>query len=195
MNITDIDDKIIRKSIDSGQHFTEISRHFENEFWGDLKALGCQLPDTIVRVSEFVPEIVQYIEKIIENGYAYESKGSVYFDVIKFNSSPDHTYAKLEPTSVDDLDKIAAGLAEGEGVLSQATEDANAPVKKNAPDFALWKASKPGEPVWPSPWGEGRPGWHIECSAMCHEAFKKTPIDIHTGGIDLRFPHHDNEIA
>jgi len=118
MNITDIDDKIIRKSNETGQHFLEISRHFENEFIQDLRALGCQLPDTIVRVSEYVPEIVKYIEKIIENGYAYESKGSVYFDVVKFNQNEKHTYGKLEPTSVNDLEKIAAGLAEGEGVLS-----------------------------------------------------------------------------
>jgi cysteinyl-tRNA synthetase len=145
------------------------------------------LPDSITRVSEYVPEIVQFIEKIIENGYAYSSNGSVYFDVKKYSEEPDHTYAKLEPTSVNNKEK----MAEGEGVLtnSETTE------KRNPTDFALWKGSKPGEPVWPSPWGEGRPGWHIECSAMAASLFRKYPIDIHCGGVDLRFPHHDNEIA
>jgi len=138
-------------------------------------------------VSEFVPEIVEFIEQIIKNGFAYESNNSVYFDVKKFSEDKDHTYAKLEPTSVNNKEK----MAESEGVLTTA----EAPEKRFEADFALWKNSKPGEPKWPSPWGEGRPGWHIECSAMCASAFKKHPIDIHTGGVDLRFPHHDNEIA
>jgi len=123
MNITDIDDKIINKSIESGQNFEEISRHFENEFWSDMRALGCQLPEQIVRVSEFVPEIVKYIEKIIQNGYAYESKGSVYFDVVKFNEAEGHKYAKLEPTSVSNLEAVE----EAEGKLT----DKDNIVKKN----------------------------------------------------------------
>ena len=138
-------------------------------------------------MSEFVPEIVAFIEQIIKNGFAYESNNSVYFDVKKFSASEGHTYAKLEPTSVGNKEK----MSEGEGVLTNS----EAPEKRNEADFALWKKSKPGEPKWDSPWGEGRPGWHIECSAMCGAAFKKHPIDIHTGGVDLRFPHHDNEIA
>lgn len=112
----------------------------------------------------------------------------MYFDVAKYNDGVKHKYAKLEPTSVDDKSK----LLEGEGVLTQSLETSE---KKNSTDFALWKKSKAGEPEWPSPWGQGRPGWHIECSVMASEFFKEYPIDIHSGGIDLRFPHHDNEVA
>ena len=151
--------------------------------------MNVELPDVITRVSEFVPEIISFTEKIISNGFAYVSNGSVYFDVAKFNDGDKHKYAKLEPTSATDVEK----LKEGEGVLTDT--DAEATEKKNKFDFALWKKSKPGEPIWQSPWGEGRPGWHIECSAMAAEFFKEFPIDIHSGGIDLRFPHHDNEIA
>jgi len=188
MNITDIDDKIIKKSIDQKRDFLEISRHFENEFMDDMKKLNVALPDVITRVSEYVPEIVEFIEGIIKNGYAYESNGSVYFDVMKYNADPNHTYAKLEPTSVDNKEL----LQEGEGVLCSAENEKE---KRNEKDFALWKKSKDGEPKWNSPWGEGRPGWHIECSAMCASILKGYPIDIHSGGIDLRFPHHDNELA
>lgn len=186
MNITDIDDKIIRKAIDENIEFTEISRKYETEFLEDMRRLNVALPDVITRVSEYVDEIVAFIERIIQNGYAYESNGSVYFDVKRYSSTENHTYAKLEPTSVDNKEL----LAEGEGVLTSATTD-----KRYEADFALWKKSKPGEPKWSSPWGEGRPGWHIECSAMAASIFKTYPIDIHTGGVDLRFPHHDNEIA
>jgi cysteinyl-tRNA synthetase len=187
MNITDVDDKIINKSIAEGKKFTDISRHFETEFLEDMKRLNVGLPEVITRVSEYVPEIVTFIQKIIDNGFAYESNGSVYFDVSKYNSDPNHTYAKLEPTSVDNKEL----LAEGEGALSQAA----AGEKRNEKDFALWKKSKENEPEWDSPWSKGRPGWHIECSAMAAAIFKKYPIDIHSGGVDLKFPHHDNEIA
>lgn len=187
MNITDIDDKIIRKANDSNSSFSDISRKYETDFLNDMKNLHCELPDVITRVSEFVPEIVRYIEKIISNGYAYESNGSVYFDVAKFNDGDKHKYAKLEPTSATDPIK----LKEGEGVLT----DIETSDKKNKFDFALWKKSKENEPEWNSPWGMGRPGWHIECSAMASEFFQEYPIDIHSGGIDLRFPHHDNELA
>ena len=187
MNITDIDDKIIRKAIEQKVDFKEISLKYETEFLEDMRRLNVALPDSITRVSEFVHEIVAFIETIINNGYAYESNGSVYFDVKKYSAEPNHTYAKLEPTSVNSKEK----MAEGEGVLTNAETTE----KRDAADFALWKKSKEGEPKWPSPWGEGRPGWHIECSAMAASIFKKYPIDIHTGGVDLRFPHHDNEIA
>ena len=187
MNITDIDDKIIRKAIEQKVDFKEISLKYETEFLEDMRRLNVALPDSITRVSEFVPEIVAFIETIINNGYAYESNGSVYFDVKKYSAEPNHTYAKLEPTSVNSKEK----MAEGEGVLTNAETTE----KRDAADFALWKKSKEGEPKWPSPWGEGRPGWHIECSAMAASIFKKYPIDIHTGGVDIRFPHHDNEIA
>ena len=188
MNITDIDDKIIREANNQGKSFSDFSRHWETEYFDDMRRLNVELPDVITRVSEFVPEIVKFIEKIISNGYAYEANGSVYFNVAKYNDGQKHKYAKLEPTSAMDSEK----LLEGEGVL---TTDLEASEKINKFDFALWKKSKEGEPWWDSPWGKGRPGWHIECSCMAAEYFKEWPIDIHSGGIDLRFPHHDNEIA
>jgi len=133
-----------------------------------------------------VPEIVAFIQKIIENGFAYASNGSVYFSTKKFDTDPNHEYAKLEPFNKKNWDL----MKEGEGALGDDTGD-----KKDQTDFALWKKSKEGEPSWDSPWGKGRPGWHIECSAMAGEIFKSHPIDIHVGGVDLKFPHHDNEIA
>ncbi|XP_046850191.1 cysteine--tRNA ligase, cytoplasmic-like [Xenia sp. Carnegie-2017] len=165
--------------------FSELSKHWEDEFHKDMKALNILPVDCLTRVSQYVPEIVAYIEKIIENGYAYAADGSVYFDTVKFASSEGHEYARLVPEAVGDLDAVA----EAEGELSQ-----NEMGKKSNRDFALWKASKPGEPAWPSPWGKGRPGWHIECSVMASDVLG-CPIDIHTGGVDLKFPHHDNEMA
>lgn len=188
MNITDIDDKIIKNANEQGKPFSEFSRYWETEYFEDMRRLNVELPDVVTRVSEFVPEIVRFIEKIVSNGYAYEANGSVYFNVAKYNDGEKHKYAKLEPTSATDQEK----LLEGEGVL---TADLEASEKLNKFDFALWKKSKAGEPAWDSPWGQGRPGWHIECSCMAAEYFKEWPIDIHSGGIDLRFPHHDNEIA
>ena len=186
MNITDVDDKIIRKSQEQNVEFTEISRKYENEFMEDMKKLNVGLPTVITRVSEYMPEIIAYIEKIIQNGFAYESNGSVYFDVEAFSASPDHRYNKLEPGAANDAQRVE----EGEGVLTSQGTD-----KRGPKDFALWKKSKPGEPKWESPWGEGRPGWHIECSAMAGSILPEPPIDIHTGGVDLKFPHHDNEVA
>ena len=159
-----------------------------------MAALGVAPPDVMTRVSEYLPEIVSYISTIIANGFAYESNGSVYFDVAAYSRS--HVYGKLVPENVGN----AEALAEGEGVLSQpgAASSLGAGDKRDASDFALWKRSKEGEPWWDSPWGRGRPGWHIECTAMCGETlgrFAGGPIDIHSGGVDLRFPHHDNEIA
>jgi cysteinyl-tRNA synthetase len=188
MNITDIDDKIIMRANQNNVQFSEISRAMETEFFKDCEALNIRLPTVITRVSEYVPEIIAFIQKIIDNGYAYESNGSVYFDVMGYANSDKHTYAKLEPTNFGNLDL----LKEGEGAL---TADAVTSEKKNPQDFALWKKSKEGEPSWESPWGSGRPGWHIECSAMAGAVFKEYPIDIHSGGCDLKFPHHDNEIA
>eukprot|EP01029_Cantina_marsupialis_P023304 TRINITY_DN578546_c0_g3_i1.p1 TRINITY_DN578546_c0_g3~~TRINITY_DN578546_c0_g3_i1.p1 ORF type:complete len:650 (+),score=232.50 TRINITY_DN578546_c0_g3_i1:29-1978(+) len=191
MNITDIDDKIIKRSNENGVVFSDLARKWENEFFNDMSELGCLKPAILTRVSEYVPEIIAFIEKIIENGYAYESNGSVYFNTKDFSENKDHTYGKLVPENVGNV----AAVEEGEGVL---TENAGSKDKRNPCDFALWKAAKPEEPSWPSPWGNGRPGWHIECSAMCSEVTKQFAageIDIHSGGFDLRFPHHENEIA
>lgn len=140
MNITDIDDKIIRKSLEEKISFEELSRRYETEFFDDMRRLNVSLPESITRVSEFVPEIVAFIQKIIENGYAYESNGSVYFDVKKYSNEPNHTYAKLEPTSVNNKEK----MAEGEGVLTNSETSE----KRGEADFALWKKSKEGEPKW-----------------------------------------------
>lgn len=186
MNITDIDDKIINASKESGKDFLDIARYYEKQFLEDMGKLNVEMPDVLTRVTEYMPEIIKFIEKIIDNGFAYESKGSVYFDVEAYSADPDHSYAKLKPTAVGD----AQALADGEGVLVGAVIE-----KRSNKDFALWKASKEGEPKWESTWGPGRPGWHIECSAMVNEIFPSWPIDVHGGGIDLQFPHHDNEIA
>lgn len=166
--------------------FENLTRFWENEFNNDMESINVLPPHVLTRVTEYVPEIIKFIEKIIANGYGYESNGSVYFDVSKFDIAKHHHYAKLVPEAFGDT----AQLQEGEGDLSgdKGSE------KRSPNDFALWKNSKDGEPAWSSPWGEGRPGWHIECSAMAAEIFKGD-LDIHTGGVDLKFPHHDNEIA
>ena len=166
--------------------FAELPRYWEEEFHKDMADLNVLPVDCLTRVSEYVPEIVDFIQKMVERGYAYESNGSVYFDVGKFDSNCCHHYAKLVPEAVDDL----SALAEAEGDLSKASQGE----KRSERDFALWKNSKPGEPSWPSSWGQGRPGWHIECSVMA-SAILGESMDIHSGGFDLKFPHHDNELA
>eukprot|EP01027_Heterolobosea_sp_BB2_P020529 GEZU01029287.1.p1 GENE.GEZU01029287.1~~GEZU01029287.1.p1 ORF type:complete len:781 (+),score=306.65 GEZU01029287.1:102-2444(+) len=166
--------------------FKDHAAKYEAEFMEDMKRLNVRMPDVLTRVTEYIPEIIQYVQKIIDNGFAYESNGSVYFDTVAFDNSENHFYAKLQPWSVGDKELAEEG--EGQLSLSLATE------KKNPNDFALWKKSKPGEPRWDSPWGQGRPGWHIECSAMASDLLGRN-IDIHSGGQDLRFPHHDNELA
>ena len=166
-----------------------------------MTRLRVREPDTLTRVTEYVPEIVEFVEGIVRNGYGYEAEGSVYFDTLAFDRSPNHTYAKLEPWSKGNREL----LEDGEGECNNSTTVSlisfnasgslsNKAGRRSTSDFALWKASKPGEPSWQSPWGAGRPGWHIECSVMA-SAILGSQMDIHSGGIDLAFPHHDNEIA
>ncbi|TIC56762.1 hypothetical protein E3Q04_00754 [Wallemia mellicola] len=183
-------DKQFGESVRDPAIFRSLAAYWEGEFFKDMSALNVEKPDTLTRVSEYVPEIITFVEKIISNGFAYSSSdGSVYFDTKAFDGAKskngfEHSYAKLQPWSKG----IKELIEEGEGSLSSGTG------KKNSSDFALWKTSKPGEPSWTSPWGEGRPGWHIECSVMASEVLGHN-IDIHSGGVDLKFPHHDNEIA
>lgn len=174
-NFTDVDDKIIKAANELGEEVSELTERFINAYFEDITALGCQKADAHPRVTEHMNEIIEFISVLIEKGYAYESQGDVYYRTRKFKD-----YGKLSHQSVDDL-KIGARIEAGEK-------------KEDALDFALWKAAKPGEIFWHSPWGDGRPGWHIECSVMVHNHFGDT-IDIHAGGQDLTFPHHENEIA
>ncbi|KAJ8084492.1 cysteinyl-tRNA synthetase [Marasmius tenuissimus] len=160
-----------------------LASYWEGRFFDDMARLRVREPDTLTRVTEYVPEIVAFIEQITKNGYGYEAEGSVYFDTRAFDKADIHDYAKLEPWSKGNREIEAA-----EGSSSSKF------ARRSTADFALWKASKPGEPSWPSPWGPGRPGWHIECSVMA-SAILGNNMDIHSGGIDLAFPHHDNEMA
>jgi cysteinyl-tRNA synthetase len=144
-------------------------------------------PDLLTRVSEYVPQVVDLVSKIMLNGFGYAANGSVYFDTVAFKGAG-HGYPKNKGGGKD-TEMSEAEMAEGEGALG-----GDAGEKKHRNDFALWKASKAGEPAWQSPWGMGRPGWHIECSAMASDVIGEN-MDIHAGGFDLRFPHHDNELA
>ncbi|KAI0427207.1 cysteinyl-tRNA synthetase [Xylaria sp. FL1042] len=173
--------------IDSNNHkiYLELSQKFERRFFEDMTALNVLPPNQLTRVTEYITPIVRFVEQIVANGFGYATPdGSVYFDIDSFEKAG-HSYSRLEPWNKNDR----ALQADGEGSLSKGKS-----MKRSENHFALWKASKPGEPAWPSPWGRGRPGWHIECSAMASEVIGKT-IDIHSGGVDLRFPHHDNELA
>ncbi|QDS69024.1 hypothetical protein FKW77_009616 [Venturia effusa] len=178
-------DNLYGAEIDASDHtvFTVLTQKYEKRFFEDMDSLNNLRPDKIVRVTEFGNEIVAYVEQIVKNGFAYASDGSVYFDIDAFKKAG-YPYARLKPESVGDAELVA----DGEGALSKGS------AKKSSGDFALWKSSKPGEPAWPSPWGPGRPGWHIECSVMASAVLGKT-MDIHSGGVDLCFPHHDNEMA
>ncbi|XP_072320844.1 cysteine--tRNA ligase, cytoplasmic isoform X2 [Eucyclogobius newberryi] len=181
-------DKQFGSSVTENSIFSTLPKHWEADYHKDMDALNVLPPDVLTRVSEYVPEIVEFVERIIKNCFGYESNGSVYFDTAKFDGSSQHSYAKLVPEAVGDQ----KALQEGEGDLSISADRLSE--KKSQNDFALWKASKPGEPSWDSPWGKGRPGWHIECSAMAGTILGES-MDIHGGGFDLRFPHHDNELA
>ncbi|KAI9067364.1 hypothetical protein FKP32DRAFT_1683968 [Trametes sanguinea] len=178
-------DKQLGGTVNDHTIFRSLAAFWEAQFFKDMRRLRVRDPDTLTRVTEYVPEIVSFVEGIVKNGFGYVVDGSVYFDTRAFDKADGHTYAKLEPWSKGNREL----LEEGEGALSASSGG-----KRSAADFALWKASKPGEPSWPSPWGQGRPGWHIECSVMA-SAVLGDNMDIHSGGIDLAFPHHDNEMA
>ena len=174
-NITDVDDKINKKAMDEGVDISVITNRYADIYNTDMAALGALRPPLEPRVTHNMDAILHQIQALIDNGHAYPAEGHVLFDVESYKA-----YGALSNRSLDDM--IAGARVEV------------APYKKNPQDFVLWKPSKPGEPLWASPWGEGRPGWHIECSAMI-EANLGLPIDIHGGGHDLIFPHHENEIA
>lgn len=174
-NFTDIDDKLIRKAAESGATVRGIAEQFINEYWTDADGLNIRRATVHPKATENIDAIQGIIAALIEKGYAYESNGDVYFRARKFSE-----YGKLSHQPLDDLEA---------GARIDVTD-----VKEDPMDFCLWKAAKEGEPFWESPWGNGRPGWHIECSAMAGRYLGKT-IDIHCGGQDLIFPHHENEIA
>lgn len=178
-------DKSYGSSVTDPTIFKKLPAYWEQRFNDDMSKLNVLAPTVTTRVSEYVPDIIEFVDKIMGNGYAYATAdGSVYFDTVRFENDPNHEYAKLQPWNKGSLDLIA----DGEGSLSTGGS------KKSPADFALWKASKPGEPAWDSKWGPGRPGWHIECSVMASDLLGSV-IDIHSGGVDLCFPHHDNELA
>lgn len=178
-NVTDIDDDILRKAKELNERWDLLGDRFIRQFQEDLNALNALPPAVYSRATEEVPMIIEIVSKLIENGMAYENQGNVYFRV---KSDPD--YGKLS----------RLGYAEMLDISGQRGADPNDPRKEDPLDFILWQASKPGEPTWESPWGLGRPGWHIECSAMAMR-YLGEQIDIHGGGGDLIYPHHESEIA
>ncbi|MBQ3761534.1 MAG: cysteine--tRNA ligase [Clostridia bacterium] len=175
-NFTDIDDKLIRRANEEGTTVPEIAEKYIKEYYTDAEGLGVEKADVHPRATEHIGEIITMIKKLESKGYAYKTdNGDVYFDTQAFSG-----YGKLSGQNLEDREA---------GARIEVDD-----VKKNPMDFALWKAQKPGEPAWNSPWGMGRPGWHIECSAMSTKYLGDT-FDIHCGGVDLIFPHHENEIA
>ena len=174
-NFTDIDDKIIKRANEEGLTYKEVSEKYIEEFWKDVKGMNVREATVHPKATENIDEIIDIVSTLINKGYAYAVDGDVYFSPSKFKE-----YGKLSHQPLEDLE-AGARIMVGE-------------VKREPMDFALWKSAKPGEPYWESPWGHGRPGWHIECSAMVRRYLGKT-IDIHCGGQDLIFPHHENEIA
>jgi cysteinyl-tRNA synthetase len=174
-NFTDVDDKIIDKANQLGIDSQEVAERFIKEFHEDMDALNVERATIEPKATEHISQIIQFIEKLIKKGFAYQINGDVYYSVENFKE-----YGKLSGRKLEDMEA---------GARVEIDER-----KHNPFDFVLWKSSKPGEPVWESPWGKGRPGWHIECSAMSNEYLGET-FDIHGGGKDLNFPHHENEIA
>ncbi len=173
-NITDVEDKIINRSNALGIPWNELTDRVTRSYYEDMASLGIARADMEPKATDNIPGIIEAIKTLIEKGFAYVTPSGVYYNVRKFPS-----YGKLSGQSIEDMQ---AGGEPEEG-------------KKDTLDFALWKKAKPGEPSWPSPWGEGRPGWHIECSVMSMKYLKCQTLDIHGGGRDLIFPHHENEIA
>lgn len=174
-NFTDVDDKIIKRANEEGSTFEDISKKYIDEFWTDAHRLNFKDASVHPKATENIDEIIDIIKTLEDKGYAYSVNGDVYFRTLKFDE-----YGKLSHQPIEDL-QSGARIAVGD-------------IKEDPLDFALWKSAKEGEPYWDSPWGKGRPGWHIECSAMNRRYLGKT-IDIHCGGQDLIFPHHENEIA
>ena len=174
-NFTDIDDKLIKRANEEGSTVPEIAERYIKEFWTDADGLNVKHATVNPRATENIEQIQSIISALVEKGYAYQSGGDVYYRAKKFSG-----YGKLSHQPLEDLEA---------GARIDVTE-----IKEDPMDFCLWKGAKPGEPYWDSPWGKGRPGWHIECSAMACRYLGKT-IDIHCGGLDLIFPHHENEIA
>lgn len=180
-NVTDVDDKIIRRAAEEARTAAEVAEEYTCLFIEDMRAAGVQDPDIRPKATEEIGTMIALIERLIERGHAYVSEGDVYFDVRSYPG-----YGQLSGRDIDEAESGHRELrADGQGLEER---------KRDELDFALWKAAKPGEPSWPSPWGEGRPGWHTECAAMVHR-YLGTPIDIHGGGSDLAFPHHENECA
>ena len=175
-NITDIDDKIINRANELKVSWAELVEKYIAGYYQDLAALGIQKADSEPRATENIPGMLKFIQGLIDKGYAYPTSTGVYFSVRKFES-----YGKLSGQGIEQM-------------LTGVRKDADE-TKEDPLDFALWKLSKPGEPSWPSPWGASRPGWHIECSVMSLDSLKTETLDIHAGGRDLIFPHHENEIA
>ncbi len=174
-NFTDVDDRIIRRANEEGVEAAVISERYIAEYRADMASLGIKAPDVEPKATEHVPQMLELIERLLKRGIAYVLEGDVYFEVRRFP-----TYGKLSGKNLDELEA---------GARVDVDER-----KRDPLDFALWKAAKPGEPSWSSPWGPGRPGWHIECSAMAMQYLGET-FDVHGGGEDLIFPHHENEIA
>jgi cysteinyl-tRNA synthetase len=175
VNITDVDDKLIDAAAEQGTAVAALAERYTSEYHECLAALGVDTIDRFPKASEHMPEIIRMCQTLIDKGFAYAADGNVWFDVVK-----DQDYGKLSHRRPEEQESGARSL-EGSG-------------KRSPADFAVWKAAKPGEPMWDSPWGRGRPGWHIECSAMSSKYLGET-FDIHGGGMDLMFPHHENELA
>ena len=174
INVTDVDDKLINESKSRGMDMADLAEEMTADYFANLEALGVDSVDEFPKATDNIDEIIDITKSLVDKGFAYESKGDVYFEVSKCKE-----YGKLSGRTAE--------MMQGEG-------GGTADLKRASADFALWKSAKPGEPAWKSPWGEGRPGWHIECSAMARK-YLGQPFDIHGGGLDLVFPHHENEVA